>query len=162
MAIITKNKIIMTNNATLNDLRTKMFGHLKSILDRYMKQFPDNEELIAFMEDENQMYDANGRLTEEYNNWIRKFNEFCKNHPIEFKEDELDSNKIEVLEGVKDFLSKQKELISSYRNSSNKDEWLNEVLDTKEKRDAFDRLIEESSNNAINEFEDTIQKNKGA
>lgn len=155
----------MTNNSNqnaapkANDWVAKMFKHLTSVLDKYMQQFPRHEELIAFMKDESQMYDTNGKLTDEYMYWINEFNEFCKKHSLKYaEEDGLDSNKIEVLKGVEDFLSKQKELMKLYRNSSNKDEWPNEMLDSQEKRDAFDKLIDENSNNAINEFENIINK----
>lgn len=151
-----------TNQKTVpvsNNWGTKMLEHLQSILDKYMKQFPRYEELIAFMEDEKKMYDVEGKPSVEYLELIEAFNKQCTQHPIEIeeiaKEDGLDPNKIEVLKGAKDFLDKQKELMESYRCSSDKENWADQMLDTKEKRDAFEQIVEESTNNALNDFEAT-------
>lgn len=140
-----------------NDWGAKMLEHLKLILDKYMKKFPRYEELISFMEDDKKMYDADGKPSVEYLELIEEFNKQCSQHSIDIeeiaKEDGLDSNKIEVLKGAKDFLDKQKKLIKSYRQSSDKDKWAGQMLDSKEKRDAFEQIVEESTNSALNEFE---------
>jgi hypothetical protein len=140
-----------------NDWGSKMLEHLKLILDKYMKKFPRYEELISFMEDDKKMYDADGKPSVEYLELIEEFNKQCSQHSIDIeeiaKEDGLDSNKIEVLKGAKDFLDKQKELIKSYRQSSDKDKWADQMLDSKDKRDAFEQIVDESTNSALNEFE---------
>ena len=142
-----------------NDWGTKMLEHLKLILDKYMKKFPRYEELITFMEDEKKMYDADGKPSVEYLELLEDFNQQCTQHPIDIeeiaKEDGLDPNKIEVLKGARDFLDKQKELMESYRCSSDKEYWVDQMLDTKEKRDAFEQIVEESTNIALNDFEAT-------
>ena len=134
-----------------------MLEHLKLILDEYMKKFPRYEELISFMEDEKIMYDADGKPSVEYLELIEEFNKQCTLHPIDIeeiaKEDGLDAKKFEVLKGAKVFLDKQKELMESYRCSSDKVDWAGQVLDTKEKRDAFEQIVEESTNGALNDFE---------
>ena len=144
-----------------NDWGTKMLEHLKVIFDKYMKKFPRYEELIAFMEDEKKMYDADGKPSVEYLELVEEFNKQCTQHPIDIeemaKEDGLDPNKIEVLKGAKDFLDKQKELMESYRCSSDKEDWADQMLDTKEKRDAYKQILEESTDTAIEDFK-TIKK----
>jgi hypothetical protein len=161
LVVITKNIINMadkTNQKVVpasNDWGTKMLEHLKFILDKYMKKFPQYEELVVFMEDEKKMYDEDGRPSKEYLEWINKFEEQC--NPIDIdeiaKEDNLDADKLKVLEGAKDFLKKQKELMESYRRSSDKENWADQMLDTKEKRDVFEQIVEESTNSALNDFE---------
>ena len=56
------------------DWGTKMLEHLKLILDKYMKKFPQYEELIAFMEDEKKMYDADGKPSEKRGIRLREQN----------------------------------------------------------------------------------------
>ena len=140
-----------------NDWGTKMLEHLKLILDKYMKKFPIYEELISFMENDKKMYDADGKPSVEYLELIEEFNKQCSRHSIDIEEiakkDGLDPSKFEVLKGAKDFLDKQKELMESYRCSSDKEDWADQVLDTKEKRDAFEQIVEESTNSALNDFE---------
>ena len=153
MADKTNQKVVPASN----DWGTKMLEHLKFILDKYMKKFPQYEELMAFMEDEKKMYDADGRPSEEYLKLIDKFCEQCATHPIDIdeiaKEDNLDPNKIEVLKGAKDFLDKQKELMKSFREAYDKEAWVDSELYSEEKREAFDKLVEESTNNTLNNVE---------
>ena len=133
-----------------------MLEHLKLILDKYMKKFPRYEELISFMEDDKKMYDADGKPSVEYLELVEDFNKQCTQHPIDIeelaKEDGFDPNKIEALKGAKDFLVKQKELMESYRRSSDKDKWADQMLDSKEKRDVYEQIVEESTNSALNGF----------
>lgn len=146
-------------SSKLKDWSAKMLEHLKSVLDRFMRKYPQYEELIAFMEDEKRMYDSNGMPTEEYQKLISNFNDFCSKPSNKLsieelaKEDNLDPTKVEVLGGVKDFLDKQKELMESYRRSSDKKNWPDQVLDSKDKREAFDKIVEESTNSALANFE---------
>lgn len=140
-----------------NDWGAKMLEHLKLILDKYMKKFPRYEELISVMEDDKKMYDSDGKPSVEYLKLIAEFNKQCTLHPIDIdeiaKEDGLDPNKIEVLKGAKDFLDKQKELIESYRQSPDKDNWVDQILDSEEKRDAFEQIVEGDTNSALMDFE---------
>ena len=129
----------------------KFFEHLKTILDRYFKMFPQHEGLETFMSDEGQMYDESGSPTEQYLDWIRQFNEFCKENPIEDSLEDLNQNQLEVMKGAREFLLRQKELRESYRASSDKDKWLESVLDSPEKRNAFDQLVNKSILEGINE-----------
>ena len=132
-----------------NDRRTRFLEKLISILDRYLNMFPQHKELVAFMQDEKQMYDADGKPSEQYQAWIHLFDEFCREHPFEITVDDFDSSQLEILKGANDFLRKQKELQQSYRASEDKEKWVQIVLDTPEKRDAFDKLMEESIKNEL-------------
>lgn len=132
-----------------------MLEHLKFILDKYMKKFPQYEELMAFMEDEKKMYDADGRPSKEYLEWINKFEKQCGSIDIDkiAKEDNLDLNKLKVLEGAKDFLKMQKNLMESYRRSLDKEKWADKMLDSEKKRNAFEVIVEKSTNSALNDLE---------
>ena len=136
-----------------NDWKEKMFKHLKSILDGYVQKFPQYEEFLAFMNNENLLYDENNRPSEEYKKWIEKVDTFCRENPLDLATEELGKDKIEVLQGAKDFLDKQKELMKSFREASDKEAWIDSELDSEEKREAFDKLVEGSTNNALNNVE---------
>lgn len=138
------------NSPKSNDWKEKMFRHLKSILDGYVQKFPQHEEFLAFMNNENLLYDENNRPSEEYKKWIEKVGTFCRENPLELATEELDQDKIEVLKGAKDFLDKQKELMKSFREASDKEAWVDSKLDSEEKRETFNKLVEESTNNALN------------
>lgn len=144
------------------DLVKRMLDHLKSILDKYMTKFPKYEELITIMDDEKNMYDADGKPSVDYFKLVKEFDEYCTQNPIDIeeiaKEDNFDDNKMEVLKGAKDFLDKQKELMESYRCSSDKAKWASQILDSKEKRDAFEEILEKSASGIINDIETTISK----
>ncbi len=135
----------------------KMLNLLKKALDRYLKKYPRYDELITFMSDEQQMYNEDGKPSEKYLELINDFNDHCAGHPLDIKEmannDNLNSNMLEALEGAEDFIIKQRELMKSYRESSDKDKWVNQVLDTPEKRETFDKIIDTGVNNALKEFE---------
>lgn len=141
------------NSPNSNGWKEKMFRHLKSIFDGYVQKFPQYEEFLAFMNNENLLYDENNRPSEEYKKWIEKVDTFCRENPLELVTEELGKDKIEVLLGAKDFLDKQKELMKSLRESSDKEAWVDSELDSEEKREAFDKLVEESTNNTLNNVE---------
>ena len=129
------------------------FEYLKSILDKYMQHFDKSEELTAFMENEQNLYNNDGSLTHEYQNWIKRFEVFCMDHPIdEFLESEHKGsmNRIEFLRGAKEYLAHRQELKDKYANSENGEEWLNAVLDSEEKRQAFETLIDKELEHEIN------------
>lgn len=143
------------------DLVKRMLEHLKSILDKYMTKFPKYEELIAIMDDEKNMYDADGKPSAEYLKLIEEFNNHCAQNPIDIeeiaKEDGLEQNKIDALNDAKDFLDKQSELMESYRRSEDKDDWLNQRLDSKEKREIFGIILEESTCDKVNDIETLVK-----
>ena len=121
------------------------FESLKSILDKYMQQFDKSKELTAFMQNEQNLYNKDGSLTRDYQNWIKRFEVFCMDHPIDKileSEHKGDINRIEFLKGVKEYLSHRQELMEKYVNSENGEEWLNAALDSEEKRMAFETLID--------------------
>lgn len=149
---INKNKILI-----LEDLTNKLFEHLKSTLDRYMKDFPKHEELISIMANENQLYDAEGKPSKEYMDLINEFDNYCVQNPFNVdeiaKEDDFDSIKLEILNGAKDFIEKQRELMVSYNKTTDKENWHEQKLDSEEKRHGFDKIVEEMSNDALNDLD---------
>lgn len=131
----------------------KIFEYLKSILDKYLQQFDKSEELAGFMENEQNLYNKDGSLTREYQNWIKRFEVFCMDHPIDEvleSEHKGDMNRIEFLKGAKEYLSHRQELKGKYANSESGEEWLNTVLDSEEKRKAFETLIDKELEQEIN------------
>ena len=129
------------------------FEYLRSILDKYMQQFDKSKELTAFMQNEQNLYNKDGSLTREYQNWIKRFEIFCMDHPIDkILESEYkgDINRIEFLKGAKEYLSHRQELKGKYANSESGEEWLNTVLDSEEKRKAFETLIDKELEQEIN------------
>lgn len=129
------------NNAWIS----KFFEYLKSMLDKYMMQFDKSGELIVFMENDQNLYNKDGSLTHEYQNWLKRFEVFCMDHPIDkMLESEYkgDINRIEFLKGAKEYLVHRQELKDKYVNSENGEEWLNAAFDSEEKRKAFETLID--------------------
>ena len=124
----------------------KIFEYLKSILDKYLQQFDKSEELAGFMENEQNLYNKDGSLTREYQNWIKRFEVFCMDHPIDEvleSEHKGDMNRIEFLKGAKEYLAHRQVLSDRYAKSEDEDEWLNDIFDTDEKRKVFETLIDQ-------------------
>lgn len=124
----------------------KFFDYLESILEKYMQQLKGHEELSAFMENEENLYNADGSPTEEYREWIKKVEEYVSNgnhiEDIILSEKQVDDDRMNFLKGVKDYIAKRQEITDSYDSSSNSEEWLNKVFDSDdEKKKAFEALI---------------------
>ncbi len=133
---------------------SRFFEYLKSVLDKYMQQFDKSKELVAFMENEQNLYNKDGSLTREYQNWIKRFEMFCIDHPIDdmlLLDNSANATRIEFLKGVKEYLAHRQELKEKYVNSENGEQWLNDTLDSEEKRKAFETLIDK-------ELEDELKK----
>ncbi len=125
---------------------SKFLEYLKSILDKYMQQFEKSKELTAFMEDEKNLYNKDGSLTQEYQKWIKRFEMFCMDHPIDEileSQNSEDEKRVEFLKGAKEYLTRRQELKDKYANSEDGEEWLNVAFDSEEKRKAFEALIEQ-------------------
>lgn len=123
----------------------KFFDYLESILEKYMQQFKGHEELSAFMEDENNLYDKDGALTQEYKIWIKRFELYCMEHPVDKTIASMhtgNNNRIEFLEEVKDYLAYRQQLKDKYTPSDREEDWLNDVLNSSEKREIFEKLID--------------------
>lgn len=123
----------------------KFFDYLESILEKYMQQFKDNEELSAFMKDENNLYNEDGTLTQEYKIWIKKFELHCMEHPVDKTIASMhtgNNNRIEFLEEVKDYLAYRQQLKDKFIQSDSEEDWLNDVLNSPEKREVFEKLID--------------------
>lgn len=123
----------------------KFFDYLESILEKYVPQFKDHEELAAFMKDENNLYNEDGTLTQEYKIWIKKFELYCMENPVDKTIASIHSendNRFEFLEQVKDYLAYRQKLKDKYTQSDSEEDWLNDVLNSPEKREIFEKLID--------------------
>ena len=123
----------------------KFFDYLESILEKYMQQFKGGEELAAFMKDENHLYNEDGTLTQEYKIWIKKFELYCMDNPVDKTLASIHSgniNRLEFLENVKDYLAYRQQLKDKYIQSDSEEDWLNDVLNSSEKREIFEKLID--------------------
>ncbi len=122
----------------------KFFDYLESILEKYMQQFKGGEELAAFMKDENNLYNADGTLTQEYKMWIKKFELYCMENPVDKTIASMhggNNNRLEFLKKVKDYLAYRQQLKDKYTKSDSEEEWLNGVFASKEKREFFEKLV---------------------
>lgn len=123
----------------------KFFDYLESILEKYMQQFKDHKELATFMENENNLYNEDGTLTQEYKIWIKKFELYCMEHPVDKTIASMhtgNNSRIGFLEKVKDYLAYRQQLKDKYTQSDSEEDWLNDVLNSPEKREFFEKLID--------------------
>ena len=123
----------------------KFFDYLESILEKYVQQFKDHEELAAFMKDENNLYNEDGTLTQEYKIWIKKFELYCMENPVDKTIASIHSGnnkRLEFLEQVKDYLAYRQQLKDKYSQSGAEEDWLNDVFNSPEKRVIFEKLID--------------------
>lgn len=123
----------------------KFFDYLESILEKYMQQFKDGEKLAAFMKDENNLYNEDGTLTQEYKIWIKKFELYCMENPVDKTIASIhcgNNNRLEFLKKVKDYLAYRQQLKDKYSQSGAEEDWLNDVFNSPEKRVIFEKLID--------------------
>ena len=110
-----------------------------------MQQFKDHEGLSAFMNDENNLYNEDGSLTQEYKIWIKKFELYCMENPVDKTIESIHSGenrRLEFLKNAKEYLTYRQKLKDKYTKSDSEEEWLNAVLDSK-KRELFEKLIDQ-------------------
>lgn len=124
----------------------KFFDYLESILEKYMQQFKDHEQLSVFMNDENNLYNEDGSITQEYKTWIKKFELYCMENPVDRTIESIHSGedrRLEFLKNVKEYLAYRQKLKDKYTKSDSEEDWLNAVLDSKKKRELFEKLIDQ-------------------
>ena len=61
----------------------KFFDYLETILEKYMQQFKGHKELSDFMKDEKNLYNEDGTITQEYKIWIKIFELYCMENPVD-------------------------------------------------------------------------------
>ena len=111
-----------------------------------MQQFKDHEGLSAFMNDENNLYNEDGSLTQEYKIWIKKFELYCMENPVDKTIESIHSGenrRLEFLKNAKEYLTYRQKLKDKYTKSDSEEDWLNAVLDSKKKRELFEKLIDQ-------------------
>lgn len=148
------NNLGKGNQDTRSRIRS-FFDYLKSILDKYMEQFPQKEELEKFIENGKNLYNEDGTPTEEYKKWISEVEKYCKENQMEI------DPKDEILLGAKNYFAKLKELRESYKNSEDKDKWLETVLDNDAKKQTYENLIDNEVKTILKSsdlFTDVVKK----
>lgn len=123
----------------------KFFDYLETILEKYMQQFKGHKELSDFMKDEKNLYNEDGTITQEYKIWIKKFELYCMENPVDKTIASIHSgnnNRLEFLEKVKDYLAYRQQMKDKYTQSDSEEGWLNDVLNSPEKREMFEKLID--------------------
>lgn len=123
----------------------KFFDYLETILEKYMQQFKGHKELSDFMKDEKNLYNEDGTITQEYKIWIKIFELYCMENPVDKTIASIHSgnnNRLEFLEKVKDYLAYRQQLKDKYTQSDSEEDWLNDVLNSPEKREFFEKLID--------------------
>ena len=86
-----------------------------------------------------------GSLTQEYKIWIKKFELYCMENPVDKTIESIHSGenrRLEFLKNAKEYLTYRQKLKDKYTKSDSEEEWLNAVLDSK-KRELFEKLIDQ-------------------
>ena len=72
----------------------KVWDTFNRILDKFLGRNPKDTELREFMENENNLYDKNGNLTEAYKQHIKEMEDFVSSNSVDIKDllvnDEID------------------------------------------------------------------------
>ena len=94
-----------------------VINRVRKLLDKYMLGFGQYEDLKEFMSSDNNLYNPDGSLTDEYRQKIKEVEGYVSNKPIDsvliesVGEDELDS---EVLKGIIEFVERRSDVIKLF------------------------------------------------
>lgn len=161
--------------AARNGLLAKVLNRLNSILDKHMYKHPKYKELIEFMKDENNLYNEDGSLKEEYEEWIKDVEEFSIANPIRntleemHKDDPLWQN---IFEGIEAYVSANAELTKTYEEAQKEEgenfdpeEWIYTQLkqtskDEKEADEKMSTLVEMISKETLNLLDESSELRK--
>ena len=160
-----KNTITKSKLGDSEKLFSQMLTRLNAILEKYMAQYPRYNELKAFMQDENNLYDEDGSIKDKYKEWIEDVEDFSSEHSIKEVLAEFhkgDTTWAAVLEGIEKYVSFNKELLSLYEKAAKEEgvtfdveEWIYDQIrssskDDKEADEKFDTLAKMFSNETLN------------
>jgi hypothetical protein len=149
----------------IDKLFSKMINRLNEVLERYMSQYPRYNELKAFMQNEDNLYDENGALKEDYKEWIKDVEKYSCNHSIKetLKEfHEKDPLWPAVFEGIERYVNSNLELLALYEKAKREEgpvfdseEWIyNQIKkssrDESEANEKFNTLADMFSNETLN------------
>lgn len=104
------------------DMLVAYFDKLSS---KYLRNKKDMAELQIFMQDELNLYNEDGSLTEAYKRKIREMEGYVVTNPVDetLEEEHMgDEESLEVVRGIIDFVDERKELMDDYKRKSLEDE----------------------------------------
>lgn len=106
----------------MNKLYEIAIEHLRELLDKLLSYFQGKSELEEFMTSDENLYNDDGSLTEEYKVKIAEMEDYVREHPITDVLQELHMSDEERVadSAVIDFVEKRKELLDDL-NERNKD-----------------------------------------
>ncbi len=161
----------------------KVWDTFNRILDKFLGRNPKDTELREFMENENNLYDKNGNLTEAYKQHIKEMEDFVSSNSVDedikdlLVNDEIDD---EMYSTIIDFVNRRQDIIQEFtreqrkkKDSFNPDTFIfnlvNENTSSEEERkqllEAIENLAQEDTLNALDDqqvsnlFKDIINKN---
>lgn len=161
----------------------KVWDTFNRILDKFLGRNPKDTELREFMENENNLYDKNGNLTEAYKQHIKEMEDFVSSNSVDedikdlLVNDEIDD---EMYSTIIDFVNRRQDIIQEFtreqrkkKDSFNPDTFIfnlvNENTSSEEERkqllEAIENLAQEHTLNALDDqqvsnlFKDIINKN---
>lgn len=147
-----ENQINGEIKAKKREMTNKFLQNLRQVLDKYFNSFPQSEELTKFMQDESRLYDKEGKITPEYEEWISRFEKYSKENPITVERDELSENQKAILEGAIEYFSLRHDSMEAYEKANNLDEWLEKELPESDQKEAFKKLIKEELEGAVKDL----------
>lgn len=99
----------------------KFWGTLNKILDRFLSRNPQEAELREFMDDESNLYNEDGKLTDAYKKKIKEMEEYVLKHSID---DDIkttlahDDVEDAMYSSIIDFVNRRKHILEDYTNES--------------------------------------------
>lgn len=100
----------------------QLIEKVERILRRYMKGFEKNEELEEFMQDDKNLYNEDGSLTEAYKKKIAEVEDYVQKTPIEgvIREEIVSDEKDKaVLRGIIEFINRRREIMKEFEEQEN-------------------------------------------
>ena len=101
----------------------KVWDTFNRILDKFLGRNPKDTELREFMENENNLYDKNGNLTEAYKQHIKEMEDFVSSNSVDedikdlLVNDEIDD---EMYSTIIDFVNRRQDIIQEFTREQRK------------------------------------------
>ena len=146
----------------------KVWDTFNRILDKFLGRNPKDTELREFMENENNLYDKNGNLTEAYKQHIKEMEDFVSSNSVDedikdlLVNDEIDD---EMYSTIIDFVNRRQDIIQEFtreqrkkKDSFNPDTFIfnlvNENTSSEEERKQLLEAIENLAQDTLNALDD--------
>lgn len=144
--------------AKQKDLITKMFNYIKEKLNEYLKGMDDFEKLQEFMCKEGNLYDSEGKPTEEYKEWMTKVESYCKEHPQMEKSHNNTSEQENTAFAPEKYFDEIQKLRKEYHEAKDKDAWIKDYLDNDEEMiRIFNDMVDQETKNVQKSLDTTIE-----